>query len=257
MSGTGTGTAAAAGTTTPGLLVVTGPPGSGKSTVCEALVDRWEPSVLVEGDAFFRFLRRGMIPPWLPESHAQNDTTTRAAAAAAGGFAAGGMVVVYDGVIGPWFLPTFARFAGVAALDYVVLLPPVEVCLRRVETRTGHGFTDLAAARHMHDDFVRATTPGTGDAGRGGARPGGAVSDTASTESATTDGAGGDGADGDSPTAPPGAVLTDLPDDVAGVADAIVAAMVAGRSRYAVDYAVDDTADDDTADEDTADTDDA
>ncbi|MFD6447457.1 AAA family ATPase [Promicromonospora sp. NPDC060204] len=224
MSGTGRGSGsgtgadagadAGAGAVTPGLLVVTGPPGSGKSTVSEALADRWEPSVLVEGDAFFRFLRRGMIPPWLPESHAQNDTTTRAAAAAAGGFAAGGMAVVYDGVIGPWFLPTFARFAGVAVLDYVVLLPPVEVCLKRVETRTGHGFTDLDAARHMHDDFVRATTP----------RSGSAVTDGAVTDSAS---------------APPGAVLTDLPDDVGGVADAIVAAMASGRSRYAVGDAAD------------------
>ncbi len=181
----------------PRLLVVTGPPGSGKSTVSEALADRWEPSALVEGDAFFRFLRRGAIPPWLPESHAQNDVTVRAAAAATGSFAASGMTVVYDGVIGPWFLPTFATLTGVDALDYVVLLPPVETCLKRVATRTGHGFTDLDATRHMHEDFVRATTSAD-------------------------------------PAGPPGVVLTDLPDDVAGVTDAIVAAMESGRTRYAV-----------------------
>lgn len=179
----------------PELLVVTGPPGSGKSTVTEALADRWEPSVLVEGDAFFAFLRRGAIAPWLPESHAQNDTTTRAAASAAGGFAAGGMTVVYDGVIGPWFLPTFAAAAGVEVIDYVILLPPVETCLHRVATRAGHGFTDQEAARHMHDDFVRATSP-----------------------------------DADLP----GVVLTDLPDDVTGVADAIVAAVRSGQTRYAI-----------------------
>ncbi|MFE7507121.1 AAA family ATPase [Promicromonospora sp. NPDC057488] len=211
----------------PGLLVVTGPPGSGKSTVSEALADLWEPSVLVEGDAFFRFLRRGMVPPWLPESHAQNDTTVRAAAAAAGGFAAGGMAVVYDGVIGPWFLPTFARLSGVEALDYVVLLPPVETCLKRVETRTGHGFTDLDAARHMHDDFVRATLPG-------------AVDPAGSVDSGGSDGSGGSGGSAGSggsprPAGPPGAVLSDLPEDVAGVAEAIVAAMASGRTRYTVE----------------------
>jgi cytidylate kinase len=218
---------AEAGNVVPGLLVVTGPPGSGKSTVSEALADLWDPSVLVEGDAFFRFLRRGMIPPWLPESHAQNDTTVRAAAAAAGGFAAGGMAVVYDGVIGPWFLPTFARLSGVDSLDYVVLLPPVETCLKRVETRTGHGFTDLDAARHMHEDFVRATLPGAVDpalpAGSGGSGGSG----------------GSDGSDGSDrsarPAGPPGAVLRDLPDDVAGVTDAIVAAMASGRTRYTVE----------------------
>jgi cytidylate kinase len=166
MSGAGTdattepaGSRAGAGAA-PRLLVVTGPPGSGKSTVCEALADRWEPSVLVEGDAFFAFLRRGAVAPWLPESHAQNETTIRAAAAAAGRFAAGGMTVVYDGVVGPWFLPTFAALTGVDAIDYVVLLPPVETCLHRVATRSGHGFTDLDAARHLHADFARATSPG-------------------------------------------------------------------------------------------------
>ncbi|HEV6952732.1 MAG TPA: hypothetical protein VKY86_05715 [Promicromonospora sp.] len=49
-----------------GLLLVTGPPGSGRSTVTAALAELWEPSVLVEGDAFFAFLRRGAISPWLP-----------------------------------------------------------------------------------------------------------------------------------------------------------------------------------------------
>lgn len=214
----------------PGLLVVTGPPGSGKSTVSEALADLWEPSVLVEGDAFFRFLRRGMIPPWLPESHAQNDTTVRAAAAAAGGFASGGMAVVYDGVIGPWFLPTFARLSGVAALDYVVLLPPVETCLKRVETRTGHGFTDLDAARHMHEDFVRATVPGAVDpAGSDGSDGSGGSLDSGGPG----DSAGSVGPAGSA--GPPGAVLRDLPDDVAGVAEAIVAAMASGQTRYTVD----------------------
>ena len=41
------------------LVVVTGPPGAGKSTVARALADSFEPSVLVAGDAFFAFLARG------------------------------------------------------------------------------------------------------------------------------------------------------------------------------------------------------
>ena len=137
------------------LLVVTGPPGAGKSTLAEALAICMNPSVLVEGDAFFRFLRNGAIDPWLPEANDQNTVVTHVAGAAAGRFARGGLQTVYDGVIGPWFLDEFLASTGLAALDYVVLLPPAATCVERVLTRKNHGFKDEAAARHMHDQFSR------------------------------------------------------------------------------------------------------
>jgi cytidylate kinase len=138
------------------LLIVTGPPGAGKSTVARALATRFDRSALVEGDAFFAFVASGAIPPWLPESQDQNDVVTRAAAVATAEFVTGGYTVVYDGVMGPWFLPTFAAATGLDALDYVILLPSVERCVERVATREDHGFTDEPATRHMHDQFARA-----------------------------------------------------------------------------------------------------
>jgi predicted ABC-type ATPase len=136
------------------LLVVTGPPGVGKSTVAALVADRLPRSVLIEGDAFFAFLRQGAIDPWLPESHAQNQVVVEATALATGRFALD-YTTVFDGVIGPWFVDAFLAGTGLDALDYVVLLPDVEVCVERVLTRLDHGFRDEAAARKMHDEFAR------------------------------------------------------------------------------------------------------
>lgn len=138
------------------LLLVTGPPGAGKSTVAQALAQRLERSVLVEGDAFFAFIARGTVSPWLPEANEQNEVVTRAAASAAGQYVSGGYATVYDGVVGPWFLPTFIEATGLGCLHYLVLLPSLDRCIARVVTREGHGFTDEAATRHMHEQFARA-----------------------------------------------------------------------------------------------------
>jgi AAA domain len=135
---------------------VTGPPGAGKSTVARVLAERFEPTVLLDGDAFYGFLRRGTVAPWLPEAERQNTVVTQAAAAAAGRYASGGFTTVYDGVVGPWFLPDFTAATGLDRLGYVILLPSIERCLAGVTTRHDHGFTDEAATRRMHQQFAAA-----------------------------------------------------------------------------------------------------
>lgn len=137
------------------LVVVTGPPGAGKSVVSEELARRWQPSALVAGDAFFGMIKRGYVLPWLPQARRQNTVIIEAAAAAAGKLC-DICSVVYDGVLGPWFLPTFVRAAGLANLHYVVLLPPLEVCLERVRSRVGHGFADLSVSSDLYQQFADA-----------------------------------------------------------------------------------------------------
>jgi predicted ABC-type ATPase len=138
------------------LLLVTGPPGAGKSTVSRLIAERFEPSVLIDGDMFFEFLGPSAITPWLPQAREQNEVVTRAAARACGAFASEGYATIYDGVVGPWFLPTFATATGLDALDYVIVMPTIETCVERVKTRIGHGFIDEGATRHMYSEFAQA-----------------------------------------------------------------------------------------------------
>ena len=136
------------------LLIITGPPGSGKSTVSRLVAEHFDRCALVDGDAFFRFVVRGYIDPWLPESHGQNVVVTEAAARATGQFPRGGYLTIYDGMVGPWFLPTFLEYSDLPSVHYAVLMPPLDVCLTRVLGREGHGFRDEQATRHMYAGFA-------------------------------------------------------------------------------------------------------
>ena len=104
-----------------------------------ALSSRFEPSALVVGDAFFAFIDQGSLAPWTGKAHQQNEVVVGAAAAAAGRLAIGGYAVTYDGGIGPWFVDAFVAATGLAAVHYVILLPPEPTCVERVRSRVGHG----------------------------------------------------------------------------------------------------------------------
>ncbi|MDI2132300.1 AAA family ATPase [Yinghuangia seranimata] len=134
------------------VLVLTGPPGAGKSTVAGLLAQELRPSVHLRGDDFWHVIKRGSIPPYLPEANRQNEVVTQVFAEAATGYASGGYQVVADGVVGPWFIDRFrdaARARGVQ-LHYVVLRPDEATTLARATARDPDALTDPEPVLDLH-----------------------------------------------------------------------------------------------------------
>lgn len=123
-----------------GVLILTGPPGVGKTTVAGLLAQRERRSVHLEADRFFFFIKSGFIEPWDPASHEQNQLAMRTAAEAAASYARAGYATIFEGIVIPrWTLGTVRETfedAGVPT-SYAVLRAPQAHCVARVGEREG------------------------------------------------------------------------------------------------------------------------
>lgn len=136
------------------VVIVSGPPGSGKSSVCTELMRRMADGVHVEGDVFWPMLGAQFIEPWLPEAHDQNRAVVAAMTLTAAAFARGPYVPVVDFVLGPWHLDVVDESCRLAEVGchFIVLRPTAEETLRRVRSRNK---TSIASgpARQMIEAF--------------------------------------------------------------------------------------------------------
>ena len=134
----------------PVVLVITGPPGSGKSTTARLVAQRFDQVCCLESDWFWTTIVKGFVAPWRPEADAQNRAVLRAVAESAAALASSGYAVIVDGVVGPWFLglvtEPLARHG--VEVHYVVLRPDLDATVARVTSRADReqGDSQLATA---------------------------------------------------------------------------------------------------------------
>jgi len=143
------------------LLILTGPPGAGKTTVGTIIASEPPLSACLQSDWFWTTIVNGHIPPWERAADAQNRAVIRAATAAGVRLANAGFTVVLDGIFGQWhFEPLREELAQCTApVNYAVLRPDSDTCLVRARGRVlesprhRDALTDEGPIRHMWDQF--------------------------------------------------------------------------------------------------------
>ncbi len=121
------------------IVILTGSPGTGKTTAAALVAEGSEldKSVHLHTDDLYHALRKGAVPPHLPEANGQNAVVIEAFLETAKRFVRGGYDVVVDGIVGPWFLEPWLRAAHEQyEVHYIILRAGKAETLRRALARS-------------------------------------------------------------------------------------------------------------------------
>ncbi|MEP7355001.1 MAG: AAA family ATPase [Acidobacteriota bacterium] len=140
------------------VLILSGPPGSGKTTIGRIIADTADrPTVHLATDGFYTCIRKGFVLPFLPDAAQQNEVVIGVLVSSLLGYARGGYDVVVDGIIGPWSIEPFIHGTTEAAvqLQLVVLRPSLDQVMERAKGREGRELIGSGPIKGLYQAFEK------------------------------------------------------------------------------------------------------